>query len=164
MFDKFGEFDSVEELNRAAAGLKAEGDEEALIALALENGIEKEDAEDYLDGCMEELATVTMAAFGRIRMEEKEADALKNPMEKMAIRVIFTMLKGMCTDEVMAEAVVCKGKRVSEIFKAMKREAEKHKSGNMGMSCGTDRELCEIIRAYYMEPESSFKNRIKALY
>ena len=26
MFDKFGEFDRVEELNKAAAGLKAEGD------------------------------------------------------------------------------------------------------------------------------------------
>ena len=33
MWDKFGEFDSVEELNRAAAGQKEEGDEEALIAL-----------------------------------------------------------------------------------------------------------------------------------
>ena len=28
MFDKFGEFDSVEELNRAAAAQKAEGDEQ----------------------------------------------------------------------------------------------------------------------------------------
>ena len=53
MFDKFGEFDSVEELNRAAAAQKAEGDEEALIAIALENGIEKEDAEDYMDDCVE---------------------------------------------------------------------------------------------------------------
>ena len=38
MWDKFGEFDSVEELNRAAAGQKEEGEEEALIALAVENG------------------------------------------------------------------------------------------------------------------------------
>ena len=34
MFDKFGEFDSVEELNRAAAAQKAEGDEQALVLLA----------------------------------------------------------------------------------------------------------------------------------
>ena len=46
MFDKFGEFDSVEELNKAAAGLKTEGDEESLIALAEENGLTREDAED----------------------------------------------------------------------------------------------------------------------
>lgn len=41
MFDKFGEFDSAEELNRAAAAQKAEGDLEALIALAVGNGIDK---------------------------------------------------------------------------------------------------------------------------
>ena len=49
MFDKFGEFDSVEELNRAAAAQREEGDEEALFLLAKENGIDKEDAEDYMD-------------------------------------------------------------------------------------------------------------------
>ena len=46
MFDKFGEFDSVEELNRAAAGQKEQGDLEALISLAIENGLDKEDAEE----------------------------------------------------------------------------------------------------------------------
>ncbi len=71
MFEKFGEFDSVEELNRAAAAKKAEGDEEALIALALENGIDKEDAEDYMDGCMEELATPLMAAVGKLKVESE---------------------------------------------------------------------------------------------
>ena len=37
MFEKFGEFDSVEEINRAAAAQKAEGDEEAVVAIALAN-------------------------------------------------------------------------------------------------------------------------------
>ena len=49
MFDKFGEFNSVEELNEAAAGFVQEGDFESLYALARENGIEKEDVDDYLD-------------------------------------------------------------------------------------------------------------------
>lgn len=31
MFDIFGEFDSVEELNKAAAGLKEEGDTDSII-------------------------------------------------------------------------------------------------------------------------------------
>lgn len=66
MFEKFGEFDSVEELNRAAAAQKAEGDEEALVALAEENGIDKEDAEDYMDDCADELATPLMAAMGKL--------------------------------------------------------------------------------------------------
>jgi hypothetical protein len=33
----------------------------------------------------------------------------------------------------------------------MREEASKHKVGNMGTSCGTDRQLCEIIRAYYLD-------------
>lgn len=72
MFDKFGEFDSVEELNRAAAGQKAEGDMKALIALAVENGIDKEDAEDYMDGAVDELATPLTAALGKIKVECEE--------------------------------------------------------------------------------------------
>ena len=48
MFDKFGEFDSHEELNRAAAAQLKEGDDEALMALAQENGIDEED----VNGCL----------------------------------------------------------------------------------------------------------------
>lgn len=72
MFDKFGEFDSVEELNRAAAAQKAEGDEEALVSLAIENGLTREDAEEYMDDCTEELATDLQAAVGKLRLESKD--------------------------------------------------------------------------------------------
>ena len=164
MFEKFGEFNSVDELNMAAEGLLKEGDTASLMALAKENGIDEEDATDYKDGCTDSLATVTMAAFGRLKIQEGEIEKIKNPMEQMALRVILMMLKGMCTEEAMAAAVMQKGKRVLEIFKAMKDEAEKHKSGNVGMSCGTDRELCEIIKAYYTEPDAQFKGKIRALY
>ena len=58
MFDKFGEFDSFEELNKAAEGLLKEGDLESLRALAEENGIDCADTEDYIDGIVPELATV----------------------------------------------------------------------------------------------------------
>ena len=67
MFEKFGEFDSAEELNKAAKGFKDEEDEENLYKLAEENGIDKEDAEDYWDGETDELASETMAAVGRIK-------------------------------------------------------------------------------------------------
>lgn len=72
MYEKFGEFDSFEELNRAAAAQKTEGDEEALFALAQENGLDKEDVEDYLDGIVEELATVSMAAIGKLKLEKED--------------------------------------------------------------------------------------------
>lgn len=72
MFDKFGEFDSAAEINRAAAAQKEEGDREALLLLAAENGIDKEDAEDYLEDYIEELANPLTAALGKLQMEEKE--------------------------------------------------------------------------------------------
>lgn len=52
MFEKFGEMD-YEEFIRTAAAERQEGDLEALITLAVENGLEKEDAEDYMDGIVD---------------------------------------------------------------------------------------------------------------
>lgn len=72
MFEKFGEFDSAEELNRSAAAQKEEGDLEALVALAAENGIDKEDAEDYMDDVIEELVTRKTAAMGKLDAEKKD--------------------------------------------------------------------------------------------
>lgn len=161
MFDKFGEFNSVEELNLAAAGFVKEADFESVYALAEENGLQKEDADDYLDGMTEELATLPMAAQGRLDIEEKEA---KNPMEKMALAVIILMLRGMCEDAEMQAAVLQKGKRVKEIFEGMKKGAEKHKNGNSGISCGTDRQLRGIIKAYYLGTKAEFEKAIESLY
>lgn len=48
MFDKFGEFDSYEEINRAAKAQLEEGDLEAIKTIAEENGLDPEDAEDFV--------------------------------------------------------------------------------------------------------------------
>jgi len=71
MWEKFGEFDSADEINKAAEGLKTEGDEDSLMALAEENGIDKEDARDYFMGRIESLATVHTAAIGKLDAEAK---------------------------------------------------------------------------------------------
>ena len=70
MFAKFGEMD-YEELIRTAAAEKEEGDLESLIILAEENGLEKEDAEDYMDGIADTLATPYMAAIAKLEGEAK---------------------------------------------------------------------------------------------
>lgn len=163
MFEKFGEFDSVEELNMAAAGFKQEGDLDSLYALAEENGIEKEDAKDYADGITEEFATLSMAAAGKIDTEDKAVQA-KDIMVKMGMAVIFLLLRGMCMEETICAAVMRKGKRAEKILDAMRTEAKKHAQGNIGISCGTDRQLKEIIRSYYLEPEETFRKKIEALY
>lgn len=72
MFERFGEFDSAAELNRAAAAQLAEGDTDAVLAIAEENGIDAEDAQDYIDGAAPELATPLMAALGKLAAEKKE--------------------------------------------------------------------------------------------
>lgn len=71
MFDKFGEFDSCEELNMAAEGLKVEGDIENLIKLAIENGLDEADAQDYVDG-VTPLSTPITAALGKLSVETKD--------------------------------------------------------------------------------------------
>lgn len=69
MFDTFGEFDSAEELNAAAAGQKAEGDTGALKELAEENGIDEDDVQDYMDGVTDSLCTPLTAAYGKLAVE-----------------------------------------------------------------------------------------------
>jgi len=72
MEHRYGIFGSAEELNRAAAAQKDKGDLEALAALALENGLDREDAEDYMAGETDVLATPFLAAFGRLKTEAGE--------------------------------------------------------------------------------------------
>lgn len=108
MFDKFGEFDSYEELNRAAAAQKEEGDIEALLLLAGENGIDKEDAQDYADGVIDELTTPLLAALGKLEAESRE-------LKLGGVLIDWTdELKAMCTESpVFALAVRKKGKELA---------------------------------------------------
>lgn len=114
MYEKFGEFDSAEEINRAAAAQKAEGDEEALLAIAKENGIDQEDAEDYMDGVTEELATPLMAAAGKLKVEAEDLE-LKEFLLDWKDQVLQ-----MCADDPqMAIAVRKKGKSLQECLSAL---------------------------------------------
>lgn len=74
MFEIYGEFDSAEELNNAAEKLKKDMNAEELKELCKENGIDIEDAEDYLDGTTGELATPLMAAVGKLKIESRDLE------------------------------------------------------------------------------------------
>lgn len=162
MFEKFGKFNTVEELNKAAEGLKAEGDTKSLMMLAEENGIEKEDAQDYIDGCIPEFATPFQAAFGRLEVERKEIEEETDKNIKRAQLIILTVTRTLCSDTEIQAEIMKKKKGTEKIYKAMREEAQKHKSGNVGIACGTDRELENIIRAYYTTGKVAEK--IKELY
>lgn len=105
MFDKYGEFDSSEEINKSAAGQLGQGDVEAVKEIAEENGLDPEDAEDYIDGTADELCNPLMAAFGKIKIE---SDELK-PKEIICDWIDY--IRKRCTEsEDMAKAVRKKGK------------------------------------------------------
>lgn len=108
MFEKFGEFDSVEELNRAADAQLKDGDMEAVIAIALENGIDKEDAEEFIEGYAPELATPLMAAVGKLNIEAKELE-LVGVLEDWKESIVQ-----ICTeDEEFSKAVRKTGKKLA---------------------------------------------------
>lgn len=108
MFEKFGEMD-YEELMRTAAAEKQEGDLEALIILAEENGLEKEDAEDYMDGLADELASPFMAAVAKLEGEAKELGIKGHQLDNKD--TILAMLEG---NEEMCLAVRKKTKKLVE--------------------------------------------------
>lgn len=75
MFEKYGNFNSYEEINQKAAELVAASDEQGLVELAKENGLDEMDALDLMDGEVTELCNPLIAAMGKITVE---SNALKN--------------------------------------------------------------------------------------
>ena len=80
MFEIFGEFDSAEEINKAAAAQLEQGDMQAVRDIAKENGLDLDDAEDYIAGDMEELCNPLMAALGKLKIERADLE-LKGVLE-----------------------------------------------------------------------------------
>ncbi len=114
MFEKFGEMGSYEEVNLAAEGLKKEGDKESLYALAEENGVDKEDAEDYLLGYTQELIPNAISgAVSKLKVEIAKNTKLYEGQELINDWISRIRLKIMESD-VFARAVRSKGKSLKE--------------------------------------------------
>lgn len=159
MEKKFGTFNTVEELNRAAAAQKAEGDYEALETLAIENGLEKEDAEDYFEKDQKNLCTAFMAAVGKLEMEAKELNLESQLKDWKDMVVLFC-------DEIpeLSEAVFSPDKHLLDVLATGLKRASKNRvkvdkritmvaglpesAGQIGM-IGKD-ELREIVTNYYL--------------
>jgi hypothetical protein len=114
MFDKFGEFDSAEEINRAAAAQLVEGDTQAILTIAKENGILPEDANDYIDGTVDALVTPLMAAVGKISLEAKELN-LAGVLDDWKDQIL-----SVCMEDIELQfAVRKKGKRLAECMASL---------------------------------------------
>lgn len=109
MFEKFGEFDSAEEMNRAAVEMLTAGETKRILQLAEENGIEKEDAEDFIEGYAQEFASPLMAAMGKLKVESVDLE-LKGIVNDWKDQVL-----DLCTeDKEICVAVRKKGKQLKD--------------------------------------------------
>lgn len=158
MYEKFGEFDSAEELNRAAAAQKAEGDQEALKTLAKENGIDEDDMTDYWDGTVETFCTPLTAAIGKIEVEA-ESLGLFGAFENWKSLLIDEAIK----NEDLQKAIRKKGKDfIHAVAAVMKQESASRKvipkpiakaaglPDNVPMSTMTARDEKKTLLAYYL--------------
>lgn len=159
LFERFGEFDSVEELNATAEGLKAEGDLESLKILAVENGLDEADAEEYADGIVPELANRLLAALGKLKMEKKEL----KPCEIMEDWISY--IEVCCSEsEEMARAVRLKGKSLEGCIAAVLKWSFAHQypvpdkikkaagvnAGKVTLGIPGSATVKKIIREYYL--------------
>lgn len=114
MFDKFGEFDSFNEINELAENLLNEGDIESLKVVAKENGIQADFVDLYANGEIPELCDKLTAALGKIDVEAAEL----KPKEIMEDWVEY--LKSQCMEnELMAYSVRKKGKSLKGCIAAL---------------------------------------------
>lgn len=162
MFDKFGEFNSYEEINRAAEAQRAEGDLEALQALAEENGLDPEDAEDFFDGISTNFCVARNAALGKLRIEktdmklEREFLLLEEELEKACMEdpavAAGVRRKGKSLAGYMAKIIdkgyedaVAPPKAILDKVTAVPSQYRQHmKTGMPDKRCRT-----EIMKAYY---------------
>lgn len=147
MWDKFGEPDSAEEINRMAAELLAEEKIGDVYTLAEENGIEKEMADLFVAGDIDFLCDDQTAACGKLDAELKvypknyianameATDILKNLTAREQIR--YSVHKNgvdidiNTTGEELAKAVRKKGKVLNDILRDVFTRAQKiHNEGN----------------------------------
>lgn len=162
LYEKYGEFDSCEEINQAAAGQLAEGDTNAIFEIAKENGISEEDAQDYIDGINPELCTVWSAAEGKIKVE-KEAMHLEELMADWATDIVRDFKEN--DDMEMAKAIRRKEKSLAEAFgKILKKswaikgkipkeilEAAEIHGARVEMGIPGRATTAKILRKYYLE-------------
>lgn len=151
MWDKFGEMDSAEELNKKAMELKKNGKAEDLKTLAEENGIDGDMLEMFADGEIDFICDTQTAAEGKLSVELKNyqkqyvanamevVDALTSMMMreqiKLSVHKAGIDIDINVTGEKLAKAVRRKGRSLNTICKKVFTKAgEIHAAGTPASS------------------------------
>ncbi len=159
MFDRFGEFDTAQEINETAVNLRREGDIESLEVLAKENGIDGDILEEFLAGDLLYLCDEMTAAIGKIEVEAKEvkcaeimedwveyikAQCFEKPEVARAVRRKGKSLKG-CIAEILKWSFQNQSPVDRKIMKAAGVTAGRCTLGIPGMARAK-----QIITDYYL--------------
>lgn len=159
MFDRFGEFDSAQDINETAVNLRKEGDTESLKVLAKENGIDENTVEVFLDGTLLFICDEMTAAIGKIEVEAREvkcaeimedwveyikAQCFENQLVARRVRKRGKSLSG-CIAEILKWSFKHQIPVDKEIMKAAGVTAGRCTLGIPGMARAK-----EIIKKYYL--------------
>lgn len=162
MFDIFGEFNTYEEINQAAQGLKAEQDIKNLRILAEENGIEKEIANLYISGQLDELTDCETAAIGKLDVEAAELkpkeimedwlNYIKGCVEKDEKMAMAVRKKGKSLKGCIAELLVWSFKNSDTVDRDILKAANVNSTCRLGIpGMGTAKQL---IKKYYLRKQA----------
>lgn len=173
LYEKFGEFDSAEEINRAALAQISQGDYEAVKTIAKENGIDEGEAQDFLEGIYPELCGPFSAAVGKLHVEA-EALGLPMTMQLWVEHIILMMEKDLDLEdglgEVLMKGIRRKGKNMAELFGKLIVETSRTRKNTPAEIVAAARKIDssipstlpigdiskkrfeEIVREYYIDP------------
>lgn len=149
MFEVFGEFDSVEELNACADGLRQEEDIIHLRKLAAENGIPEGVLRAYEIAEEAELADPILVAMGKLDVEAADMGKTGLP-----VREITSYLSMQCyEDEKLARQIRRKGKSLKACMEKIRKEAEQRVKERRGTQivAMSDMEVFQMAETYYKE-------------
>lgn len=170
MWDKYGEFDSFEEINDKAKELMAAGQAEEVRTLAKENGIDPVMADYYITGSIDFLCDRMTAAIGKMNMEIEKyqkqyvanAKEVKESLEmhmsqdiiKYSVHKYGVDIDIDITGDELAEAVRKKGKSLNDICRDVFTRAQKiHQEGNPASAM-----VVPMVINEYMKPVKTKKN------
>lgn len=149
MYEIFGEFDSAEELNLCAAGLKAEGDKDNLLVLAKENGIDESLVTMYLEDATQTFIDIFGAMCGKLEVERKEGKTGIAPAQAI---IDYLSITGFEKEE-LAIAIRRKGKSLEKCCEEISKQAMamvKEKKGEQTVNI-PDLTVFKMAEAYYLK-------------
>ena len=160
LYEKFGEFDTFQEINELADNLFNEGDLDSIDILAKENGIPQDFVDMYKEGEIPVLCDTMTAAVGKLEVEAKElkikglmldwVEYVKVQCQENQILAYKVRNKGKsltgCIGALLNESFKNQWTVPKEILSSGKVSAGKVTFGVPGMATAR-----RIITEYYME-------------